>query len=83
MSQVCQNSHRYNDLFENLPLSQAGLGRHKCAGCAYEHGLEVGKEGKDTFSVDLSNLPDSQAGTVRHRNPLAAFAKGIIDGIGS
>jgi hypothetical protein len=30
------------DLLEELPDSQAGSGRHKCAVCAYEAGIEEG-----------------------------------------
>lgn len=30
------------DLLESLPPSQAGLGRHKCAVCAYDAGFEAG-----------------------------------------
>jgi len=30
------------DLLEDLPISQAGTGRHKCAQCAYEAGIQEG-----------------------------------------
>jgi hypothetical protein len=31
------------DVLDDLPHSQAGTGRHKCAICAYEKGLEEGQ----------------------------------------
>lgn len=30
-------------IMENLPLSQAGAGRHKCTYCAYEEGYKKGR----------------------------------------
>ena len=39
---VCQSDHRYLPSLEGLPDSQAGAGRHRCAGCAYEQGYDDG-----------------------------------------
>lgn len=33
-----------DDMLEELPESQAGTGRHKCAVCAYQKGFEAGKK---------------------------------------
>jgi len=78
---VCNSAHRYDTLFENLPLDQGRDGRHKCSGCAYEKGYEAGKKLEEKLDLDLENLPFSQAGTVRHKSPHAAYAKGYLDGV--
>ena len=77
----CNKEHRYEEKFKDLPLDQGGKGRHKCAGCAYDKGFEMGKNFEENIDLDLMTLPDSQAGTVRHKSPHAAFAKGYQDGI--
>lgn len=77
----CNNEHRYNEMFDDLPIDQGGFGRHKCAGCAYEIGFEAGMRREEDFRINLDNLPDSQAGTVRHKSPHAAYAKGYFDGV--
>lgn len=39
----CKHKHQApRDLLDSLPVSQAGTGRHKCAQCAYEAGIEEG-----------------------------------------
>jgi hypothetical protein len=78
---VCQLNHRYETDFSNLPDDQGGEGRHKCAGCAYELGLEAGRRLDVNFTLDLNTLNESQAGTVRHKSHHAAFAKGYMDGV--
>nr|WP_255610246.1 hypothetical protein [Pantoea sp. DY-17] len=78
---ICKQSHRYNNVFVNLPIDQGGEGRHKCCGCAYEQGYRAGLIRSDQLWVDLAALPDSQAGTVRHKSSQAAFAEGYRDGI--
>lgn len=77
----CQNEHRYNEIFDNLPLDQGGFGRHKCAGCAYQRGLEAGQERLEKMDIDLESLNESQAGTVRHKSPHSAYALGYLEGI--
>lgn len=70
-------------IMSNLPYSQGGNGRHKCAACAYEAGRMAGYNLKLSLSIDevIDNLEDSQAGEQRHKSPLAAFARGYYDGI--
>lgn len=77
----CNDSHRYDAKFNNLPLDQGGSGRHRCCGCAYEKGYNDGLQRRETMELDLDSLPISQAGTVRHKSPHAAYAKGYYDGV--
>ena len=72
---VCQSNHRYLPSLEGLPDSQAGAGRHRCAGCAYEQGYDDGFEGRGR-QPDLEQWSDSQAGTGRHRDVWAAYDLG-------
>lgn len=67
---ICKKDHRYDELFLSLPDSQStGDGRHKCAACAYEMGIDDGKKGNPRKNIgELNSLPDSQAGTVRHKS---------------
>ncbi len=81
---TCKKDHRYNAIFENLPVDQASFnGRHKCAGCAYEAGYQAGLEQKKNINIDdvIKSIPDSQAGTVRHKSPVAAFILGYDEGL--
>ncbi|HCG7383723.1 TPA: hypothetical protein NJ378_004564 [Vibrio parahaemolyticus] len=79
---TCQLDHRYNPILETLPPDQSKFnGRHKCAGCAYDHGYNQGRLRSQILSIDYTLLPDSQAGTGRHRSVQAAFAKGYLDGV--
>ena len=77
----CEEQHRHEDLFEELPLDQGGHGRHRCAGCAYNRGLNDGVTRREQVDLDLDSLPFSQAGTVRHRSPHAAWAMGYVEGV--
>ena len=78
---ICNKEHRYLENLRNLPDNQKfDEGRHKCAGCAYEKGLEDGIDGNPK-NLDFSELPFSQAGTVRHKSPQAAYDKGYQEGI--
>ena len=77
----CDKSHRYNQIFKNLPEDQGGDGRHHCAGCAYERGYNEGLARSESLTLDLNSLSDSQAGTVRHKSPHAAYALGYLHGI--
>lgn len=67
----------------SLPTDQGGVGRHKCAACAYEAGYQAGYNLDGSLSIDnvLSNLEESQAGAQRHKSPHAAFALGYYDGV--
>lgn len=77
----CTNKHRYHSLFQLLPDHQGGIGRHKCAGCAYEMGYKLGLERVCDIKLDLEALPDSQAGTIRHKCPHTAFVWGYEAGL--
>lgn len=77
----CNKQHRYDQKFNQLPIDQGGVGRHKCAGCAYELGYNDGFNRREQLHINLDELPDSQAGTVRHKSPHAAYAMGYYDGV--
>jgi hypothetical protein len=77
----CLDDHRYWTTFESLPQDQGGVGRHRCAGCAYKKGFEDGLARKEKMDLALDSLPESQAGSVRHRSPHAGYAKGYYDGV--
>ena len=78
---VCKKEHRYLEEFESLPDDQGGDGRHKCAGCAYDAGVEFGINREENININLNLLPESQAGTIRHKSPHAAFAMGYLEGV--
>lgn len=78
-----------NEVIRRLSDCQAGEGRHKCAVCAYHHGVEAGAgkrfagpsqecdQGHATAPLDmLRALPHSQAGPHRHRCAYEAFQAG-------
>ncbi len=76
---ICQSEHRYLPDLEDLPESQGGEGRHKCAGCAYEKGYDDAFENR-AKSFDPNSLNDSQAGTGRHKDVEAAYDLGYRTG---
>jgi hypothetical protein len=76
---LCNKEHRYLPDLENLPDSQAGTGRHKCAGCAFEQGYDDSFEGRGSHP-NASALDDSQAGTGRHKDVQAAYSLGYLLG---
>lgn len=78
---TCNNQHRHDNIFSNLPIDQGGKGRHKCAGCAYEKGYNDGNNLRESIQLELDSLPDSQAGEVRHKSPHAAYALGYQEGV--
>jgi hypothetical protein len=78
---ICKSEHRYLPSLEDLPESQAGGGRHKCAGCAYEQGWDHGFHGHGKI-FDPTLLDDSQAGTARHKDVEAAYNLGYREGSG-
>lgn len=78
---ACQRGHRYNNEFALLPNDQGGDGRHKCAACAYEAGLEAGRRLQTFLDINFDDLDESQAGPVRHKSPHAAFALGYLRGV--
>ena len=78
---ICQKAHRDWVTFQSLPRDQGGYGRHKCAGCAYEKGYELGLVRSEELTLDLDSLDESQASVVRHKSPHATFAQGYEDGV--
>jgi hypothetical protein len=80
-----------------LPVSQAGIERHKCVICAYQGGFQVGiqrmfttdipvfqihcKHGKTAPEYLLRELSESQAGAGRHKCAICAFHDGLEAGI--
>ena len=72
---LCQSEHRYLPSLEELPDSQGGSGRHKCAGCAFQQGYDDGLEGRGR-QINSDSLLDSQAGTGRHKDIWGAYDLG-------
>jgi hypothetical protein len=77
----CQKDHRYWATFGSLPFDQGGIGRHRCAGCAYDRGFQDGLLRNEQLDLAMESLAESQAGSVRHRSPHAAYALGYYDGV--
>lgn len=81
---ACKKDHSdIQHIMKQLPYDQGGIGRHKCAACAYKQGYADGlkhKEYIDLHSI-LDNIEYSQAQEQRHKSPHAAYAKGYYDGI--
>lgn len=84
----CKHKEPLSELLD-LPERQAGLGRHRCAACAYEAGLKSQESTMpvepsdvvwcdDTWApkVVIASLPKSQAGPGRHRCVICAYQKG-------
>lgn len=81
---ACSKNHsNLETIMLSLPTDQGGVGRHKCAACAYEAGYKAGYNLDGTLSIDnvLMNLEESQAGAQRHKSPHAAFALGYYNGV--
>jgi len=81
---TCQLSHEKTDLIiKDIGRNQGGFGRHKCASCAYEKGVENGKAKVLNFDLDsfISSLPESQKGHRRHKSPLEAYSLGFFHGL--
>ena len=71
---ACSKKHSsIQNIMSKLPVDQGGVGRHKCAACAYERGFEDGLQlkGKIDLTKILSDLEESQAGNQRHKSPHA------------
>lgn len=78
---ICTKEHRYNEIFKDLPFSQGGDGRHKCAGCAYEIGYMDGFNSGVKQSIFELDLPFSQAGYIRHKDTQSAYDLGYSKGL--
>jgi hypothetical protein len=80
---ACEKKHNKTDLIvKDLPINQGGLGRHKCASCAYEKGVDNGKKHVKDFDIEnfIKTLPESQKGLRRHRDPIEAYDLGYFHG---
>ena len=81
---ACKKDHStIQNIMADLPVDQGGKGRHKCAACAYQKGLEAGRELKEIINLSeiIDSLEESQAKNQRHKSPHCAFAQGYIDGV--
>ena len=81
---ACKRDHtKIQDVMSELPFNQGGIGRHKCAACAYERGFQDGLNHIEEINLKqvIDSLEESQAGSQRHKSPHAAYAKGYLDGI--
>ena len=81
---TCKKNHsQIEEKMKILPTDQGGIGRHKCAACAYEAGFEAGCKLNGTLNIDniLNNLEESQAKAQRHKSPHAAYALGYYYGV--
>lgn len=81
---ACNKNHsNLEAIMLSLPTDQGGVGRHKCAACAYEAGYQAGYNLHGALSIDnvLMNLEESQAGAHRHKSPHAAYALGYYHGV--
>lgn len=61
MAKTCSIDHSGGHLpaaFNSLPESQAGVARHKCAGCAYELGRAEGAAAEERLRDRLRALSD-------------------------
>ena len=80
---ACEKTHTETDrIVKDLPINQGGIGRHKCASCAYEKGFENGKNHIENFNIEnfVSDLPYSQKGLRRHRDVIEAYELGFYHG---
>jgi len=81
---ACEENHStIQSIMTNLPVDQGGRGRHKCAACAYELGLNAGNNLEEEINLSdlFAGLKESQAKGQRHKSPHAAFAQGYLDGV--
>lgn len=81
---ACKRDHsQIQRIMATLPTDQGGVGRHKCAACAYEAGFEAGYNLNGALSIDnvLTSLEESQAKAQRHKSPHAAYALGYYHGV--
>ena len=81
---ACNRDHKDTDIIvRDLPISQGSFERHKCASCAYEKGLENGKQKTLNFDLKkfISSLEESQKGDRRHRSAIEAYSLGFFHGL--
>lgn len=81
---TCKKDHSsISDIMEGLPIEQGGVGRHKCAACAYEKGVFDGYSRTQLIDINtiLEVLPISQAGSQRHKSAHLGYIRGYYDGL--
>lgn len=81
---ACKKDHsKIQKEMSLLNVDQGGRGRHKCAACAYEKGLEDGYNFKEKIDLTeiLDSLEESQAMNQRHKSPHEAYVMGYRDGV--
>lgn len=81
---ACKKEHsKIQKIMDTLPVDQGGVGRHKCAACAYELGYTNGRNKVMVLDIDkvLQLLEDSQAGAQRHKSAHAAYVLGYYNGL--
>ncbi|MBF1471726.1 MAG: hypothetical protein HXN66_09950 [Prevotella pallens] len=81
---TCKKAHIHlSEIMNSIPTDQGGVGRHKCAACAYEIGYNAGYNLNGDLNIKsvLQNLEESQAGAQRHKSPHVAFALGYYKGV--
>ena len=84
MNKDCTKDHSdIQHIMKELPVSQKGLERHKCAACAYELGYKHGLSRKKVLDIEtvLEGLDFSQAKQQRHKSAHAGYMKGYYDGL--
>ncbi len=80
----CNEEHKETDLIiKNLSICQSGIGRHKCASCAYDKGFQNGRDKIIDFNLEevIKELPESQKGDRRHKNATEAYSLGFFNGL--
>ncbi|MBR4300672.1 MAG: hypothetical protein IKT84_02000 [Bacteroidales bacterium] len=81
---ACLKDHsKIQEIMDTLPIDQGGVGRHKCAACAYELGYTNGRNKVMVLNIDnvLQSLDDSQAGSQRHKSAHVAYILGYYNGL--
>lgn len=88
----CKHGSRgLSDALKTLPESQAGVGRHKCATCAYHAGAVHQRDDPGSYTEEIescmhgntapqwiiASLPPSQAGPGRHKCVVCAYHAGL------
>ena len=61
---LCNKDHSsIQKIMQELPDDQGGIGRHKCAACAYEQGYQDGRNRIMTIDIAqvVGSLSESQA----------------------
>lgn len=56
-----ERNRRIEDLMDKLPGGQGGAGRDKCSYCAFEHGIERGRQLERDRLIRLLFEPDSDS----------------------